>query len=160
MEGTGWGPDSDLQTRYFKSDQVQVDSQIHRGIQAIAGANCKDLKFDGTNALIHFNYVSVEDFLNRLNRYTTFEAQAILESKPDYSQARALRHAFHAFRRRYWKQGGWREGWQGFYLSLMMSFYSLAINAKVCERMQNGSRENVMDNYQKISEEILSGYRS
>jgi glycosyltransferase involved in cell wall biosynthesis len=158
MTGTGWNPENDHQTRYFKRGSVHLDTHIHRGIQPKAETAVKELAFSGRNAIIHFNYIDVEDFLERLNRYTTHEASAILEKGARSSNWRALRHAFHAFRRRYWKQGGRKEGWHGFYLSLMMGFYSLAVHAKVTEALENGTKDRVMESYSEISERILREY--
>lgn len=155
MEGSGWAANDDYQMRFFKRGSVVTTPEIHRGMHPEPGASTSKLDYRKGEALLHFNYVDVSDFLERLNRYTTAEAAKI--SNPP-SKIRSVRRAWRQFRTRYFKEGGRREGWQGFYLSLMMSFYSLAIDAKAHEKIANTGADSVQAQYDWAAARVISEY--
>lgn len=155
MSGTGWGPAQDLQLRLFKKAAVQFPGRVHHDFEPSPGARTSRLSVE-SGEIIHFNYVSVDDFLDRLNRYTTSEAK--VRKGPPVSRAHALYRGWKAFRGRYLRSGGKKDGWQGFYLSVLMAFYSFAIDAKHRERAENGTSEDVRRSYAKAAEQILAEY--
>lgn len=155
MEGTGWAANDDYQMRFFKRGSVVTTPEIHRGMHPATGATTSKLEYRKGEALLHFNYVDVSDFLERLNRYTT--AEATKNPNPP-SKARSLRRAWRQFRTRYFKEGGRKEGWQGFYLSLMMAFYSLATDAKVNEARESAGRPVVQERYDEVAAAVVREY--
>ena len=157
MEGTGWSPVQDRQLRFFKKDAVTFPEKLHENFALNQDLTAEEPAYLPGEEIIHFNYVSVEDFIARLNRYTTHEASH--KSKPP-TFLKSFHRAWRAFRRRYFRMGGIREGWQGFYLSLFIAFYSLAIDAKVWEAQENGSSDDVRDKYQKVAQEVIGEYGS
>ena len=156
MQGAGWAADGDRQARFFKKGMLQANSDIHRGLVPAPNARVLEPPYSPGEALVHFNYVDLKDFIDRLNRYTTAELGRLLDYRP--SKLRSLRRAWRAFGNRYFRENGKSEGWQGFYLSLMMAFYSVVVDAKAWERAENGSPEDVRRNYDAVVNSILDGY--
>jgi glycosyltransferase involved in cell wall biosynthesis len=122
----GWYPD--YQLRFFVKGYGQFDKIIHERISLRGGVGY--LK----NPLIHYNYQAVSGFIDRLNRYTDAEAQALISSDYRFSAQDVLSQPAEEFFRRFFAQEGWRDGLHGLVLSALMAFYNLAIYLKVWER--------------------------
>lgn len=116
-KGAGWYPD--YQTRLLRVGQATYDRQraVHEVVKLYGE--------EGTlrNPIIHYNYVDIEQFLNKQENYARLDAQSL------YAQGVVPRH--HTFilqplRQFYWRfitLGGYRDGWHGLRLSLLMARY-------------------------------------
>jgi glycosyltransferase involved in cell wall biosynthesis len=155
---TGWGPHQDKHIRFFKRGSVSADSAIHSALKPKPGARILDLPYQKDYAIVHFNYLNTAQFIEKLNRYTTIEAQQAMERGKHVTVLRAAAAAIKQFLFRYVRQNGFRDGWRGFYLSLFMAFYVLAKYAKLQEIITVGQREVVEDYYRKEAERILMRY--
>lgn len=130
MKATGWGPDQDLQLRFFRAASVEISERIHEYIRPTMDARTVRLRKDVHGAIVHFNYKGFDDFLGRLNRYTTIEADQVVAGK---RRRPKVGNAFVEFAMRWIRWGGFRDGWRGWHLSWMMFAYRLAVNAKIKE---------------------------
>jgi glycosyltransferase involved in cell wall biosynthesis len=158
LEHTGWGPRQDMLPRFFKKNCIVASGIIHRDLVPAPGAKVSRLDYNGQNALIHFNYLDSTQFIAKLNSYTSVEAlQSLERTKPERPFV-ALLKALKEFLIRYLRQGGYRDGWRGFYLSLFMGFYRLTVSAKLKELQTSGSRERIRAMYAREAERILAGY--
>jgi (heptosyl)LPS beta-1,4-glucosyltransferase len=74
-------------------------------------------------ALIHFNYDSVAEFIAKQKYYAAYDAQRLQAEgtrvKPHHLMLQPLRQFFW----RFVTLKGWRDGWHGFRLSLLMSYF-------------------------------------
>ena len=117
---------------------------------------------DEKEGFIHFNYLDVEHFLDKLNRYTSIEARALFQAGEDIKFKSVLWQIFSEFRKRYFKLQGRKEGFRGFSLSFLMSVYRLAIYAKL-KLMREYKSDNpsikIREEYDKIAEDIISKYK-
>jgi len=157
---TSWGPEQDTHLRFFKKDCVRATSDLHNYLHPVAGARVLKLWFEPGLAIVHFNYVDSQHFIEKLNRYTTIEANQLFERGERITPVGALARGIWEFGRRYIKDGGWRDGWRGFYLSLFMVFYRIATAAK-CEELQKmGSRESIENLYQGEAKRVLQEYEA
>lgn len=114
-KGAGWYPD--YQTRLLRVGQATYDRQraVHEVVKLYGE--------EGTlrNPIIHYNYVDIEQFMNKQENYARFDAQSL------YAQGVVPGH--HTFilqplRQFYWRfvtLGGYRDGWHGLRLSLLMA---------------------------------------
>lgn len=109
-------------------------------------------------AVVHFNYLDVHHFLDKLNRYTDIEAAREQGNRRSISSLRASSRAMREFARRYLRFQGYRDGWRGFYLSALMATYKLAVAAKVREQQVNGNRGDVEASYEAEAERVLAAY--
>lgn len=155
LQYTGWGPTQDRHPRFFRPSAMEFPGDIHAYLRPAPGARALELRYDGRACVVHFNYVDVAHFLEKLNRYTDVEADAALQNGATGRPLRGLGAAVREFVRRYGAQGGWRDGWRGFYLSMLMAGYRFVVNAKIRERLENGNRQAVWDVYQREAERWL-----
>jgi hypothetical protein len=107
---------------------------------------------------VHFNYLDSEEFIEKLNRYTSLEAREAQTRGERASGKSALFQAAKEFTWRYWKRRGYRDGWRGFYLSLFMAFYRLVRYAKLTELAEVGGRQAAQRLYHEEAERILGEY--
>lgn len=154
---TGWGPAQDRHERFFKPAWVDLTSDVHAYLRVREGARQLSLPVDDAIAIIHFNYVDVGQFVEKLNRYTTFEADRLVRERPERSVVRGAAATIREFVRRFVVKRGYRDGWRGFYLSGMMAFYRFTAHAKAQERTSAGSASEIEAFYAAEAERWLSG---
>jgi hypothetical protein len=158
MMHTGWGPDQDPHARFFKKGFLQTTSDIHNYLQPARHSRVIELPFEPGLAIVHFNYLNSEHFIERLNRYTTIEARQAFQGGRRITPLRAVLIGVGEFLRRYLKAQGFRDGWRGFYLSAFMVFYRIAAAAKLHELKSIGPREVIESRYRQEAERILAAY--
>lgn len=158
LQRTGWGPMQDLQWRFFRPGCMEASEAIHNGLRPVANARVLALNDAPDLAIVHFVYLDVEHFLAKLNRYTTVEALQARERGGHVTPLGALARALKEFLARYLRHGGFRDGWRGFYLSLLMAFYRLVSAAKLSELEHGVTREEVRTRYDEEAERLLAEF--
>lgn len=155
---TGWGPTEEHHMRFFRKGFLVGTSLAHQDFKPVDGARISVLPHHGDNAVVHFSYLNSQQFIEKLNRYTSIEAQQAFEAGFRTKPVRALLRGIMEFRDRYITAGGFRDGWRGFYLSLFMCFYRIVMRAKLYELTVLGPREAIESRYRQEAEEILKAY--
>lgn len=155
---TGWGPRQDKHKRFFKRSMVTTSATVHDFLKSAPGARVLDLGYRPGLAVAHFNYLDTAQFIEKLNRYTSIEAQQAYEKGVRVGSGRALYGAGREFLYRYLRKRGFRDGWRGLYLSGLMAMYRWATYAKLRELESVGGRESVLDTYKHEKEGVLKGY--
>lgn len=122
-----WWPD--YVYRLFKKGSVSWDDKIHslpftRGVGA-------DFPAKPEFALIHHNYTSVSQFIDRLNVYTDFQAREIIASGYNFAWSDLLLYPMREFNSQYFARRGYRDGIHGLSLSLLQAFSSLTVYLKI-----------------------------
>jgi glycosyltransferase involved in cell wall biosynthesis len=158
VRNTGWGATQDHQMRFFRKGFVVGTSLAHQDFKRVDGARISVLPYRGDNAIVHFNYFDTEQFIEKLNRYTSIEAKQAFEGGFRTKPVRALLRGIMEFRDRYITARGFRDGWRGFYLSLFMCFYRIVMRAKLQELTVLGPREVIESRYRQEAEGILKAY--
>jgi len=158
LEHTGWSPERDRHERFFRRGQLATSGRIHQGYARAEAAKSHELPFSEGNAIVHFNYLDTTHFLEKLNRYTSIEARQAVERGEKPSSFVALRRAAREFRRRYVTHQGYRDGWRGLHLSLLMALYRIATSAKHFELANQSARDEVLRFYESEAEALLGGY--
>lgn len=156
---TGWGPHQDPHVRFFRRDALELTPDVHNFLQVKDWARVIDVGPANGLELIHFNYLDVEHFVEKMNRYTSIEAAAAFAKGDRPSRTQAMRLAARTFIGRYLRRGGYKDGWRGFYLSGLMAAYRFITVAKTEELRRNGTRADVQALYREEAERILAGYR-
>lgn len=109
MYHTNWGPADDCHIWLFNKRHCRWGGLVHE--EVIGSQNIGKL----SNYKVHHSYTSVEEFIHKLNRYTTFESKSPrLYSNPIWD-----------FIRRYFIHQGYLDGWHGLFLSYLMMIYHL-----------------------------------
>jgi len=123
----------------FKYEEVEVHPRI------IVDGSASRLK----NDVIHYSYVDWQDFLNKTNKQTTFEAIKWYKlSQEDPKKARYKMNLIHAlwrtldrFIRAFLVKKGYRDGLTGFMVAYFSSLYQIVSYAKYQELVKKGKRE-------------------
>jgi glycosyltransferase involved in cell wall biosynthesis len=119
---SGWWPDYLL--RFFKKGCVEWNNAIH-SVPKVTGRP-EYLEAHEELAIEHYNYQTVEQYIDKLNRYTTIEAKTRKESQ--------LLNPLVAFRKeflsRFFAREGIKDGTHGLALALLQSFYEVAVSLK------------------------------
>lgn len=146
IEHTGWYPD--FQLRFFKKGKGKYTSKhVH-----------EDLELDGSSAtltehIIHYHYESILQFINKHLNYAQNEADTLVEKGYQLSHFDAIRFPVNEFLSRFFARKGYKDGFHGLMLSLLMAFYHLIIFALIWEK--KGFRDYKSDNFLKESEDEL-----
>ena len=152
---TGWWPE--YHPRFFKKGFLDFSDQIHSAFEIKHEARSFHLPPKAENAVEHFAYLDSEHFISKLNRYTSFEARNMFDQGKHFSLFRMLVAGFRGFQVRYISQKGYKDGYRGFFLSLMMGFYRILNYIKLWEFWQNKD-ESVENKYLKLKEKIIKEY--
>lgn len=88
--------------------------------------------------LIHYNFADIEDFIRKVNSYTTKEAMKWHISGRKMSFGRAVLRMFDRFFRRYVRRQGYKDGFYGFIAALISGFYEMLAYAKFREVREFG----------------------
>jgi len=155
---TGWGPGQDRHWRFFTRGSVELPSRIHGAMLPRPGVRTLRLPATTDMALVHFNYIDVEDFMSRLNRYTSIEAASALERGERFGLARTAFATARELLARYFRHGGWRDGWRGAQLTLLMMCYRVVVAAKGRELRARDPRATVEQHYRDVAEKVAKGY--
>lgn len=127
IKKTGWWPDMVL--RFFRKGHVEWSNELHA--VPVTKGQVKELPHDEELAIIHHNYQAVEQFVARLNRYSSIQAK---EHSTDKVDTTAVIHQFSdELLRRLFAQKGIDEGMHGVGLSLLQTFSETARTLKVWE---------------------------
>lgn len=155
VHGAGFGADQDRHVRFFKRQLVKANKEIHSGLVPEPAARQLKLCSESHGSLVHFNYLDVAHFVEKLNRYTTIELTTSGDQSPK-RHTKVARRLFGEFRHRFYRRGGRRDGWRGFYLSLLMVMYDVVIEAKRAEAAEGFSKDRAEQHYLQYAEELLA----
>lgn len=128
IEHTGWWPD--YQFRFFKSGTVTWPNEIHA--QPKISGKILELPPDAEFALVHHNYQTIEQFLDRMNRYTSIEVEKGQNSSQSTSHNpnRIPSEFSNEFARRFFADEGFLDGGHGLALSYLQSMYQVIVELK------------------------------
>ena len=159
---SGWGPIQDNHPRLFKAQFVELPQAVHGRIMPGAGARVLTLPYVKGAAIAHFGYLGVSHYLRKLNAYTDVEAAQAIARGERGSRARAIYQTAREFARRYIHRRGYKDGWRGFYISVIGAFYKFIAEAKITERAAlDGCADvdAVLDaKYQQIAETLCQAH--
>ena len=155
----GWGPDQDAQLRLFKKSAINVTPDIHNFFHVRPGARQVQLRYAEGEAIVHFNYIDLSHFIEKLNRYASIEAKQAHGRGEKASFGRAVWGSMREWASRYVRNGGPQEGWRGLYLTAMMSMYRFAIQGKLTELETGNDEVSVRRRYEAEAEKYLAEYR-
>ena len=139
---TGWQGNREIGlVRLFRRGKLRWVPEVHS--QPIVDGKIGTIVYDPAldNAVVHLNYTSVSQFMEKLNRYTTAEAEKDLRAGRTFRWTKLLYHPLLAFWQRYVLGKGYKDGMHGFVLSILMAIYSEVTLIKMWEmkRVQGGS---------------------
>lgn len=132
MRHTGWWPDYQLKLFRREGGRFDEDKLVHE-VPATDGP-CGYLE----SPITHYNYQRLGEFFSRQDFYSTFEAQALLRRGIRARPHNYVLQPYREFVRRYVEWQGYRDGFHGFFLSLIMAWYNFVTYRKLA-RLGRGS---------------------
>lgn len=129
IEHTGWWPD--YQIRFFKKDTVLWNNAIHSKPQTKGPG--LSLPAQEKWAIVHNNYQTIGQFVERMNRYSTIQAEEILKEGYNFNWLDLLTKPLDEFLSRFFALKGFEDGLHGLSLSLLQAFSQLVLYLKVWE---------------------------
>lgn len=127
----GWYPD--YQLRLLARDRAHYDErrEVHELVELDGEAGHLE------SALIHYNYNMVQQFCSKQGRYTDYEAWMLLQDGQRARPHNFILQPLRQFRWRYWTLQGYKDGWRGLVLSVLMAYYEMVRYRKLW-RLQGG----------------------
>ena len=160
MRGTGWGYAQDRHPRFFKKAALETSPTIHNFMHPVPNARVFNLPRLEKYAIHHFNYLNTEHFIEKLNRYTSIEAQQAFRRGERSSPTRVVRATIKEFAWRYLVRRGFRDGWRGFFLSAFMVFYRMSVESKLIELSTVGDADKIKSDYAATARHLISEYQA
>ncbi|HNV87276.1 MAG TPA: glycosyltransferase family 2 protein [Candidatus Omnitrophota bacterium] len=129
IQGAGYYPahkDRLFRKGTFKYEEARVHPRLFRE------GKCGRLNGD----IIHYSWRNLSEFLTKINRETTLEADKWIQDGRKVSLGNTLRKVVDRFFKNYFMKGGVKHGFYGFLMSLFHSYYQLMTYAKYREIKQ------------------------
>lgn len=121
-----WWPDYNI--RFFKKGYVSWSEVIH-SVPMTKGDGI-DLEAREEAAIIHHHYQTVEQFVERLNRYTTEHAKLLLKDGYFFEWSDLIRKPMNEFLSRYFQGEGYKDGLHGLVLAALQAFSEFVVYLK------------------------------
>jgi (heptosyl)LPS beta-1,4-glucosyltransferase len=122
-----WWPDYNI--RFFQKDFVSWSEIIH-SVPMTQGKGL-DLPAREDLAIIHNHYESIDQYIERLNRYTTLHAKGLISEGYKFSWKDIVAKPTSEFLSRYFAGEGYKDGLHGLALALLQAFSELTLYLKV-----------------------------
>lgn len=125
----GW---DDYVIRLWKNGKVKIsDREVHEQYQT----NSKIGKIN--EIIIHYTYDSIEEFLEKLNRYTSQSAKEYIKKGKNPSFIKIYSKMLFRFIKMYILQLGFLDGYEGYLLAKYSSIYTMTKYTKLREEYYN-----------------------
>lgn len=129
LTATGWWPDNHI--RFFKKGAVTWKNEIHSKPET-KGVGLT-LESEEKWAIIHHNYQTISQFIERMDRYTTVQAKELKKSGYNFRWQDLFEKPINEFLSRYFASKGYKDGLHGLALSVLQAFSFLVLYLKIWE---------------------------
>ena len=126
IKHTLWWPD--YQIRFFKKGSVNWSDDIH-----------------SLPIILHHNYDFLEQFVERLNRYSTVQAKLLSQKKYKFVWTDLIEKPFKEFISRFFTGEGYKDGVHGLLLSMLQTFSELVVYAKIWQIQKFDEKDMRLD---------------
>ena len=154
LTGSGWSLARDRQIRFYRRGSLSHRDEIHSVPDLADGARLLELPAEIDLAIVHFNYLGWDHFVEKLNRYTDIEARQIFATGGHIPRRDMLRQARREFWDRFVRDRGYRDGYRGFVLSWLMAGYRLLTFAKVRQLHEAGDTAAIALGYGEVARDL------
>ena len=151
IEHSRWWPD--YLVRFFRKGAVKFSEKIHQPPEA-KGQGTK-LEAEEENALVHHNFQSISQFIERLNRYSDIQAEEIAP-KEKFEWKELITKPSDEFLSRFFAGEGYKDGLHGLVLALLQAFSEFVVYLKVWEK-GNFEQEEI-EGINKLSLKVIHNY--
>ncbi|MBU0974571.1 glycosyltransferase family 2 protein [Patescibacteria group bacterium] len=149
IEKTGWWPDHVL--RLFKKGHVEWSDQIHS--IPITSGKVHELSAVKEIAIIHHNFQHVDQYIDRMNKYSSIQAEEISNAEDLELDSKFIFRKFASeLLSRLFAQRGINDGSHGLSLSLLQAISEASVAMKVWD--EKGFPETNREQEEELMEEI------
>jgi len=148
MKHSGWWPDYNI--RFFKKGSVSWNEVIH-SVPMTTGVGL-DLPESQELAIKHNHYSSIEEYVTRMNRYTTVMARNLNKKGIEFKWRDVILKPSSEFLRRYFAEAGYKDGLHGLVLSLLQVLSELVVYIKLWQKQKFKKRKiSAEDTYNELT---------
>ena len=155
MKHSGWW--ADMNVRFFKKGAVSWNEVIH-SVPMTSGKGM-DIPLYEDLAIKHRHYSSVEEYITRMNRYTSVQAKDLNKKNVEFKWRQLLIKPASEFLRRYFAEEGYKDGLHGLTLSLLQALSELVLYVKLWQKQKFKIKkievESVSGELKKISNDFV-----
>ncbi len=154
MKHSGWSPDHQL--HFFRTKKGQYVGKVHERVEVKGKVGY--LK----TPLIHDNFQSITQYLEKLIHYTELEAERQIESSYKFSWPDLIQKPLDEFLRRYFAEEGYKDGIHGLALGLLQGFSELTVYLRIWEKegFPSGPTKNVFSQLERRLINFSTGWSS
>lgn len=146
----------DYNVRLFKKGAVTWSNVIH-ATPSVRGRGL-DIETKEKLGIVHHNYSSISAFVERMNRYTTAQAEKKIKDGYKFSWKDLIIRPTNEFLSRFFGDEGYKDGVYGLAFSLLQGFSELVFYLKIWEsekfKDQRVSLEDVVSEMRKKEGEL------
>jgi len=137
IKHSGWSPDHQL--HFFRTKKGQYIGKVHEQVKV------KGKVGYFKTPLIHENYQTITQYLEKLIHYTELEAEKQIKSGYKFSWPDLIQKPLDEFLRRFFAEEGYKDGIHGLALGLLQSFSELIVYLRIWEKegFPSGPTKNV-----------------
>jgi len=122
----GW--DKDYQLRLFRKSKANLNEKlVHEGFVVDGKTNSLE------NVIIHNTFSSLDNYIKKVNEYTTLSAEETYQTKSKVTALTILTHTFSAFFRYFISLKGFKDGMHGLIVSFINSLSTMLTYTKIWE---------------------------
>jgi glycosyltransferase involved in cell wall biosynthesis len=129
---SGYWPDHKM--RLFRPEKANWPPYVHT--EATIDGRTERAPASPENAIVHQNYASVREWVERSNGYTDLEVDRYLAIGRRPSLVRLLLAPPARFLNTYVRHQGFRDGFHGFAIAVLMGYYGALVEIKLWERQR------------------------
>lgn len=153
IKHTGWYPDHQL--RLFRKNKGRFPQKHVHEMVEVEGESAY-LK----NYIIHYNYETISQFIQKLiNVYAPNEAENLIKNGYKFDWQDAVRLPIKEFLSRFFAREGYKDGFHGLMLSILMAFYHFTVFAKIWESLKFKALEDNQTILEKTEREFKKSYK-
>ena len=144
----------DYVTRFFKKDKVKWSKVIHSQPKTIGqGTTILDSE---KLAIRHNNYIDIDDFVKRALRYSSTQANELINSGYKLKSSDLLLRPIQEFNSRFFANSGYKDGFHGLAFCLLQAFAIGLIYLKIWQKQ--GFEDKVLAKGSFVSASLESSY--
>ena len=155
LKHSRWWPDYNI--RFFKKGYVEWDEVIH-SVPITTGRGI-ELEDKEKYAITHHHYDSIEQYLERMNRYTGRQSESIIKKGYQFYWSDLIIKPANEFFSRFFFGSGYKDGIHGLSVSLLQAVSELVVYLKVWQKEKFVESEMDLKDISNISNKVTSDLR-
>jgi glycosyltransferase involved in cell wall biosynthesis len=155
VRGAGWSLGRERHIRFHRPSALEYSPILHSVARLAEGARVLELPADDEHSFVHFNYLGWDQFVEKMNRYTSTHARESFEAGGSIGRGSMLRSLLRELWDRYVRDRGYRDGYRGLVLALLMATYQLLIFAKLRQLHEVGDTDDIGRAYRAEADRLL-----